>query len=58
MADEAIDQPNLEAWFEAHIPGATRPLAFERISGGHSNLTYKVTGEASDASVAGAGRTS
>jgi aminoglycoside phosphotransferase (APT) family kinase protein len=42
MADEAIDQPNLEAWFEQHVPGATPPLAFERISGGHSNLTYAV----------------
>jgi aminoglycoside phosphotransferase (APT) family kinase protein len=42
MADEAIDQPNLEAWFEDHVPTATPPLAFERISGGHSNLTYSV----------------
>jgi aminoglycoside phosphotransferase (APT) family kinase protein len=42
MADEAIDQPNLEAWFSEHVPGATPPLAFERISGGHSNLTYGV----------------
>jgi aminoglycoside phosphotransferase (APT) family kinase protein len=42
MADEAIDQPNLEAWFAQHVPGATPPLAFERISGGHSNLTYAV----------------
>src|SRR5919198_6294611 len=42
MADEAIDQPNLEAWFEEHVAGATPPLAFERISGGHSNLTYSV----------------
>jgi aminoglycoside phosphotransferase (APT) family kinase protein len=42
MADEAIDQPNLEAWFEDHVSGATPPLAFERISGGHSNLTYSV----------------
>ena len=42
MADEAIDQPNLEAWFEAHVAGATPPLAFERISGGRSNLTYAV----------------
>ena len=42
MADEAIDQPNLEAWFEEHVPGAAPPLTFERISGGHSNLTYAV----------------
>ena len=42
MADEAIDQPNLEAWFSEHVRGAAPPLAFERISGGRSNLTYAV----------------
>jgi aminoglycoside phosphotransferase (APT) family kinase protein len=42
MGDEAIDQPNLEAWFSENVPGASPPLAFERISGGHSNLTYGV----------------
>ena len=46
MADEAIDQPNLEAWFSEHVPGAGPPLAFERISGGRSNLTYAVADEA------------
>jgi aminoglycoside phosphotransferase (APT) family kinase protein len=40
--DEAIDQPRLEAWFKQHVPGAEPPLAFERISGGRSNLTYEV----------------
>src|SRR4051794_984200 len=42
MADEAIDQPNLEAWFAEHVRGAAPPLSFERISGGRSNLTYAV----------------
>ncbi len=42
MADEAIDQPNVQAWFEQHVAGATPPLSFERISGGRSNLTYAV----------------
>ena len=42
MADEAIDQPNLEASFEEHVQGVTTPLSFERISGGRSNLTYAV----------------
>jgi aminoglycoside phosphotransferase (APT) family kinase protein len=42
MADEAIDQPKLEAWFSEHVAGARPPLAFERISGGRSNLTYAV----------------
>ena len=43
MADEAIDQRNLEAWFASEIDGAQPPLEFERISGGRSNLTYGVT---------------
>ena len=42
MADEAIDQPKLEAWFFEHVPGVVPPLAFERIAGGRSNLTYAV----------------
>src|SRR4051795_10887019 len=42
MADEAIDQPNLEARFSEHVAGAAPPLSFERISGGRSNLTYAV----------------
>ncbi len=46
MADEAIDQPKLEAWFSEHVRGAAPPLAFERISGGRSNLTYAVADEA------------
>jgi aminoglycoside phosphotransferase (APT) family kinase protein len=39
---EGIDRAGVEAWFEAHVPGARPPLEFERISGGHSNLTYAV----------------
>ncbi|GAC1306837.1 MAG: phosphotransferase family protein [Acidimicrobiales bacterium] len=35
-------QPVTE-WFEAHIDGAVAPFDFELITGGHSNLTYKVT---------------
>jgi aminoglycoside phosphotransferase (APT) family kinase protein len=31
-----------EAWFEEHVPGAAPPLAFDRIAGGRSNLTYRV----------------
>ncbi|MFL5891550.1 MAG: phosphotransferase family protein [Solirubrobacterales bacterium] len=45
-ADEAIDQPKLEDWFAREIDGATPPLAFDRISGGRSNLTYGVTDSA------------
>src|SRR4051794_197116 len=41
-APDGIDQKPLEAWFEQHVDGAQLPLAYERISGGHSNLTYRV----------------
>jgi aminoglycoside phosphotransferase (APT) family kinase protein len=52
MSDEAtgtadappgIDRGAVEAWFAEHVEGAEAPLAFEKISGGHSNLTYRVT---------------
>ena len=35
--------PGVEAWFAENVPGAEPPLRFERIAGGHSNLTYRVT---------------
>jgi aminoglycoside phosphotransferase (APT) family kinase protein len=41
-APEGIDRAAVEGWFSAHVSGAEPPLAFERISGGHSNLTYGV----------------
>jgi aminoglycoside phosphotransferase (APT) family kinase protein len=41
-APEGIDRAGVEAWFEQHVEGVELPLAFERISGGHSNLTYSV----------------
>jgi aminoglycoside phosphotransferase (APT) family kinase protein len=41
-APEGIDRAGVEAWFEQHVDGVEPPLAFERISGGHSNLTYQV----------------
>ena len=40
---KGIDAANVTAWFEANVPGATGPLAFDLIAGGHSNLTYGVT---------------
>ena len=43
MADEAIDQASLEDWFAREVDGAQPPLEFERISGGRSNITYRVT---------------
>jgi aminoglycoside phosphotransferase (APT) family kinase protein len=41
-APEGIDRSGVEAWFEQHVEGVELPLSFERISGGHSNLTYGV----------------
>jgi aminoglycoside phosphotransferase (APT) family kinase protein len=41
-APDGIDPAGIEAWFAADVPGARLPLRFERISGGHSNLTYRV----------------
>jgi len=48
MADEAtapdgIDRKSVEAWFGENVAGVDFPLRFERIAGGHSNLTYRVT---------------
>jgi len=42
-APEGIDREGVEAWFADRVPSAVLPLAFERIAGGHSNLTYRVS---------------
>ena len=39
---EGIDRGRVETWFAANVAGVELPLAFERISGGRSNLTYGV----------------
>jgi aminoglycoside phosphotransferase (APT) family kinase protein len=39
---KGIDVAGVTAWFEAHVPGASGPLSFDLIAGGHSNLTYTV----------------
>ncbi len=41
-APPGIDRDGVEGWFAEHVEGAELPLSFERISGGHSNLTYRV----------------
>jgi aminoglycoside phosphotransferase (APT) family kinase protein len=41
-APAGIDRAGVEGWFGENVPGAQLPLSFERISGGHSNLTYRV----------------
>jgi len=40
---EGIDIDGVTAWFEQHAPGAQPPLQFDLITGGHSNLTFKVS---------------
>jgi aminoglycoside phosphotransferase (APT) family kinase protein len=39
---DGIDREGVEGWFESNVPGVELPLAFERIAGGRSNLTYAV----------------
>ena len=34
--------PNVEAWIDQHVPTLQTPLAWTRLEGGHSNLTYLV----------------
>jgi aminoglycoside phosphotransferase (APT) family kinase protein len=40
---DGIDAAGMAAWFAANVPAAVPPLTYERIAGGHSNLTYRVT---------------
>lgn len=41
-APQGIDRGGVEGWFAERVAGVRLPLEFERISGGHSNLTYRV----------------
>ncbi len=38
-----VDARSVTKWFEENIPGVKPPLSFDAITGGLSNLTYKVT---------------
>ncbi|MFT4569686.1 MAG: aminoglycoside phosphotransferase (APT) family kinase protein [Candidatus Binatia bacterium] len=40
---KGIDQEPVSTWLLANIEGAQAPFSFAPITGGHSNLTYKVT---------------
>ena len=42
-APDGIDRAGIEAWFAKAVPAVELPLSFDRIAGGHSNLTYRVT---------------
>jgi aminoglycoside phosphotransferase (APT) family kinase protein len=39
-----IALPAVSAWLVEHVAGAVAPFRFDIIAGGHSNLTYRVTG--------------
>ncbi|MCU1396423.1 MAG: hypothetical protein JWM34_4851 [Ilumatobacteraceae bacterium] len=39
-----IDVPSVTSWLETHVNGAVAPFEFDLIAGGHSNLTFGVTG--------------
>ena len=39
-----IDSSKTSQWLEANVEGARGPFLFDLIAGGHSNLTYGVTG--------------
>jgi aminoglycoside phosphotransferase (APT) family kinase protein len=41
---DGIDAAGVTEWFAQHVPEALAPLSFRLIAGGHSNLTYSVTG--------------
>src|SRR6185437_2785031 len=47
-AVDGIDAVGMAAWFAVHVPEAREPLAYERIAGGHTNLTYRVTDAAGE----------
>jgi aminoglycoside phosphotransferase (APT) family kinase protein len=42
VAVDGIDAAGMGDWFSTHVPAAQAPLRYERIAGGHSNLTYRV----------------
>jgi aminoglycoside phosphotransferase (APT) family kinase protein len=42
-ATDGIDADGVTHWFEETVEAIETPLEFERISGGRSNLTYRVT---------------
>ena len=39
-----IDVEAVTTWLQEHVAGATGPFSFDVIAGGHSNLTFRVTG--------------
>ena len=39
---DGINPEQVTAWFKEHVPGVATPLRFSLVSGGKSNLTYRV----------------
>ena len=48
---QGIDHDRVSAWLRDHVDGATPPFRFELITGGRSNLTFRVTDAAGTAFV-------
>jgi aminoglycoside phosphotransferase (APT) family kinase protein len=44
MTDPTHGVEQASGWLQQHVAGARGPFRFELIAGGHSNLTYRVTG--------------
>ena len=42
MTTTGIDADKVTAWFKDHAPGVEAPLSFDLITGGRSNLTFRV----------------
>lgn len=42
LPSRALDLPAVECWFATHVAGARLPLRSELITGGYSNLTYRI----------------
>ena len=40
---EGYDIPAVEAWIASHVESLRPPLEWQRLEGGHSNLTYRIT---------------
>jgi aminoglycoside phosphotransferase (APT) family kinase protein len=46
--EEAVPAEALSAWVAANVPGASGPLRLDHLSGGSSNLTFRVHDDAND----------
>ena len=46
---DGLDRERLERWLPEHVEGARPPFDYERIAGGRSNLTFRVTDAAGGA---------